>query len=255
MPTIKRLADGLELELLARTLLGRGQTCAVVLDERFASSEHAKLTWTGTGWTIRDLGSSNGTFVNGERLGVGAPSAVEVDAQIGFGDPTPGWVILDASAPVAVGVDIESKEVVRGVGDLLVLPAADDPSLTIFPDARGSSWLVEDDGGESRPVADLAVVGTPSGRRFRLELPVVSDATPIATTAMTLENVDLHLTVSSDEERVDISVFLRGIETKLPPREHGYFLLTLARERLSWQPEVDVDEGLPITIDYFKSIR
>jgi len=31
--------------------------------------------------------------------------------------------------------------------------------------------------------------------------------------------------------------------------------ITLARERLSWQPEVDVDEGLPITIDYFKSIR
>ena len=31
--------------------------------------------------------------------------------------------------------------------------------------------------------------------------------------------------------------------------------ITLARERLKWQPEVDVDEGLPITIDYFKSIR
>lgn len=31
--------------------------------------------------------------------------------------------------------------------------------------------------------------------------------------------------------------------------------ITLARDRLSWSPEVDVDEGLPITIDYFKSIR
>jgi len=31
--------------------------------------------------------------------------------------------------------------------------------------------------------------------------------------------------------------------------------ITLARERLKWQPEVDVDEGLPITIDYFKSVR
>ena len=31
--------------------------------------------------------------------------------------------------------------------------------------------------------------------------------------------------------------------------------ITLARERLNWQPEVHVDEGLPITIDYFKSIR
>ncbi len=31
--------------------------------------------------------------------------------------------------------------------------------------------------------------------------------------------------------------------------------ITLARERLNWAPEVDVDEGLPITIDYFKSLR
>ncbi|MDP6630033.1 MAG: SDR family oxidoreductase [Kiritimatiellia bacterium] len=31
--------------------------------------------------------------------------------------------------------------------------------------------------------------------------------------------------------------------------------ITLARERLNWQPEVHVDEGLPITIDYFRSIR
>ncbi len=31
--------------------------------------------------------------------------------------------------------------------------------------------------------------------------------------------------------------------------------ITLARERLRWQPEVPVDKGLPITIDYFKSIR
>jgi dTDP-glucose 4,6-dehydratase len=31
--------------------------------------------------------------------------------------------------------------------------------------------------------------------------------------------------------------------------------ITLARERLNWQPEVHVDEGLPIAIEYFKSIR
>ncbi len=31
--------------------------------------------------------------------------------------------------------------------------------------------------------------------------------------------------------------------------------ITLARERLKWQPEVPVEEGLPVTIDYFRSIR
>ncbi|NQU41172.1 MAG: SDR family oxidoreductase [Lentisphaerae bacterium] len=31
--------------------------------------------------------------------------------------------------------------------------------------------------------------------------------------------------------------------------------ITLARTRLNWAPEIEVDEGLPITIDYFKSLR
>ena len=61
----------------------------------------------------------------------------------------------------------------------------------------------------------------------------MSEATPMVTVAQTLENVHLRLAVSPDEEKVVISVMLRGEVThKLEPREHSYLLLTLARARL-----------------------
>ena len=32
------------------------------------SQKHAELVWTGAAWELTDLGSSNGTFVNGKEL-------------------------------------------------------------------------------------------------------------------------------------------------------------------------------------------
>ena len=39
-----------------------------VFDDPRVSGTHARLEWTGRGWTLRDLGSKNGTFVEGKRI-------------------------------------------------------------------------------------------------------------------------------------------------------------------------------------------
>lgn len=49
-------------------VIGRSETCDVVIESGRASREHARLVVTDTGATLEDLGSANGTFVNGERL-------------------------------------------------------------------------------------------------------------------------------------------------------------------------------------------
>src|SRR5204863_270816 len=36
------------------------------IDEGRVSKRHAELRWTGAAWTLEDLGSKNGTTVNGE---------------------------------------------------------------------------------------------------------------------------------------------------------------------------------------------
>ena len=48
--------------------LGRSDVCEVVLDSSRASRKHARVTVTEEGATLDDLGSANGTFVNGTRL-------------------------------------------------------------------------------------------------------------------------------------------------------------------------------------------
>lgn len=50
----------------ARTVLGRDPSCDVVIAARLISRQHAAITRTGSGYTLHDLGSRNGTTVNGE---------------------------------------------------------------------------------------------------------------------------------------------------------------------------------------------
>lgn len=47
--------------------MGRAPECAVVLDHPSVSRMHAEIRDTGDGWRLRDLGSKNGSFVDGLR--------------------------------------------------------------------------------------------------------------------------------------------------------------------------------------------
>ena len=57
-----------EIVLKSETTLGRHADCDVLLTEGHASRRHAKLLLTPDGAWIEDLGSSNGTFINGSRI-------------------------------------------------------------------------------------------------------------------------------------------------------------------------------------------
>ena len=50
----------------ARLTVGRGEDCDVRVDSPDVSAEHCRLSWNGRAWRVRDLGSENGTTVNGE---------------------------------------------------------------------------------------------------------------------------------------------------------------------------------------------
>jgi hypothetical protein len=51
-----------------RTLIGRSPECDVFLDDVTVSRRHAELVRAGDTFTITDLGSLNGTFVNRKRI-------------------------------------------------------------------------------------------------------------------------------------------------------------------------------------------
>ena len=71
-------AVGTVFPLDAVTTLGRDVNNTIVIEDPFASTEHAVLTFRGRSWYLEDRASTNGTFVNGSR--------VEGVAPLGFGD-------------------------------------------------------------------------------------------------------------------------------------------------------------------------
>lgn len=58
----------LVLPLRERTLLGRSRDCDAPLTSAAVSAHHALVLHTAGRWTVDDLGSLNGTFVNGRRI-------------------------------------------------------------------------------------------------------------------------------------------------------------------------------------------
>lgn len=61
-------AAGTAFPLDAITTIGRDVNNAIVIDDPFASAEHAILTFRGRGWYVEDLGSTNGSYINGRQV-------------------------------------------------------------------------------------------------------------------------------------------------------------------------------------------
>jgi hypothetical protein len=51
-----------------RNLIGRLSDCRIMISDGNTSRHHAEIHRSGSGFVINDLGSTNGTFLNGERL-------------------------------------------------------------------------------------------------------------------------------------------------------------------------------------------
>jgi pSer/pThr/pTyr-binding forkhead associated (FHA) protein len=51
-----------------KLVLGRGAGVDLSFDDEHMSSEHAAIEWSGDGFRVCDLGSTNGTFLNGKRI-------------------------------------------------------------------------------------------------------------------------------------------------------------------------------------------
>jgi pSer/pThr/pTyr-binding forkhead associated (FHA) protein len=74
---------GAVFALDAVTTIGRDVNNAVVIEDPFASSEHCALTFRGRAWFVEDLGSTNGTFLNGNQVDGTAPMSYGDEIQVG----------------------------------------------------------------------------------------------------------------------------------------------------------------------------
>jgi hypothetical protein len=77
-------ATGAVLALDAVTTIGRDLGSSVVVEDPYASAQHAVLTFRGRAWYVEDLHSRNGTHVNGAL--VAGVTALAYGDEIRIGD-------------------------------------------------------------------------------------------------------------------------------------------------------------------------
>jgi ABC transport system ATP-binding/permease protein len=89
-------------------VIGRDPAVQFRVDAPLVSRRHAEITWTGDGWVLRDLGSSNGTYVDGKQVQV-VPVVGEVRVRLGDAEDGPVVRLGPAQAPevgtVKLGAD------------------------------------------------------------------------------------------------------------------------------------------------------
>jgi len=67
-------------------MIGRAASSDVVISDEFASNMHAKLVLVGEEWVLQDLNSTNGTYLDGKK--VGTPVTMTAGATIRIGTTT-----------------------------------------------------------------------------------------------------------------------------------------------------------------------
>ena len=218
--------------------IGRSNKSTLQLSDRRVSSQHAEIRWNGVTWRVRDLGSRNGTFLDGERLTPGVEYQLRRGSMLAFGTQEQRWELTDDFPPSVMLVP-------QGEGDprliedgLLAIPSPEDPQLTIYRSVDGG-WLLENQDG-SVPLRDQQTVEF-NAQVWRFCAPQEINQTSLVDGGIR-DFSELHLTcsVSRDEEHVKVLISLGKETHDLGARNHNYLLLTLARQRLA-----DQAQGLP----------
>lgn len=243
MGSIREVSSGQTQLLQPEHLIGRASTCALRLPHRYVSAQHALLRWAAGRWEVKDLGSRNGTFLDGIRLKPGVEQVVRRGARLAFGKATEGeWEVADISPPPAMAVPLDGGDPVQIDADLIALPSSNDPRATIYRNQEGV-WVLEQPDESSAPIVNLQTFEV-AGRGWRFCCAEEFRTTSIAPSRVDLEvrRLKLAFSVSRDEEHVELQVLSGGRTVDMGARAHNYLLLTLARRRLK-----DAAEGLPET--------
>jgi len=232
MATLKHLQTDADVPLAARHVVGRSRTCQLQIDLASVSALHAELTWDGRAWHLRDLGSRNGTFLDGQRVPPGQPVELAEGAEIGFGAPERHYRFIEGSPPRLIAFGPDQVRVAED--DVLCLPSAEECEVMIFR-GDGERWVIETPEG-TRPLDDGECVVL-SGQPFYVHLPGGVQATRDAEDLRPRDDAPaegtFELLVSRDGEHVDLRFHLGGQIRPIESRAHAFLLLALARARLA----------------------
>jgi|HubBroStandDraft_1064217.scaffolds.fasta_scaffold24863_2 hypothetical protein len=242
MGSIREISTGRTRLLEPEHLIGRAPTCALCLDELYVSAQHALMRWTQERWELKDLGSRNGTFLDGTRLSAGEVYSVTVGSRLAFGKLVQQWELADESSPSVMVVPLDGREPVVIEGDLLALPSSEDPQVTIY--RSEGSWVLEKADDSIAPITNQQTFEV-AGSVWRFCCADNTSKTWLThspSMGVEVRHLQLSFSIPSDRGDTHLEMTWGGRAVDMGTRAHNSLLLALARRRLE-----DAAEGLPET--------
>jgi FHA domain len=217
--------------------IGRAPRSEIKLSHASVSSLHATLRFREGAWAIKDLASTNGTFVDGERVRAQTWHPLKKGSKIVFGEDE-AFTLTDASPPCPI-LEREGGPPLLVSEGSIALPNEEDPRATLYLGSDGL-WRVEMsdtahlvENGQSFKVGDIT---------YRFDTAHLKATTPTSRISLplALSSMSLRLNVSQDEEHVTAMLASEQQTFDLGARAHHALLLALARARLE-----DAAQNLP----------
>ncbi len=115
------------------TTVGRSSTCHIVLDDQFASRNHAEIRCVENAYQLHDLQSKNGVYVDGIRLPTGATAWLQDGCEVQFAstrfrfhDPS-----ATLTAPALIAVQEPALHIDQSTRQVFVDGVILDPPLSV----------------------------------------------------------------------------------------------------------------------------
>lgn len=225
---IKDVGSGKVFSLESYAVLGRGPECSIRVDNELVSNGHVSLCWSVDHWFARDLGSTNGSWINGEPMPIRTDVRLAVGDRLAFGDRNVQWELVAADAPSPMVTPAGGGEG-RHIDDgIIEIPRTGAVTASIFR-GRDGDWVLEagERVGPILPGSSFEVDGTV----WRFSCPQAWKPTSRAPAPRLVEESQLRFQVSSNEEQVVLVVEAGDEEILMGQSIAYYMLLTLARLR------------------------
>ncbi len=217
--------------LRPQEVIGRSRACSLRVDHPSVSGVHATIAWTGGAWTVRDATSTNGTFVDGDRVAPGQAIQVHRGSRIRFGSASV-WRVAAADPPAAHVVHLDTGETRSIEGGVIVLGDDETSPCVVYDEATDTYWVETPDSRDRIPNEGVVHGG---GRSWVLQVPETLLPTQSGLTAPHVSQLTAEFVVSPDEEHVAMTIRTAARRWDLPGKAHHYTLLVLARHRIADQ--------------------